>query len=237
MPAVYRPVLGEEWTESALILLPSCPSTISLLGSGKTEENKENDLQPPVPQSYAATVARQSTVPSTSTMPGEPRGCPSLGQRSEKAPGGKWQSPKLPRVRCSKTPRDCRALWSSPSPSPGVAQAFSALLAGPLVQRCSQTGPWPSRNHIRALELVRQQPASCQTGFQELEPWLWKSDLTGFFCVKFTTDCPEPVTLHRNRASTELLLCSVKVCIQMGVPFWNWGLHLGWEEANCCHRS
>ncbi|XP_075297352.1 WD repeat domain phosphoinositide-interacting protein 1 isoform X2 [Opisthocomus hoazin] len=42
----------------------------SLLGSGKTEENKENDLQPPLPQSYAATVARQSTVPSTSTMPG-----------------------------------------------------------------------------------------------------------------------------------------------------------------------
>uniref|UniRef100_A0A674GMV5 WD repeat domain, phosphoinositide interacting 1 n=1 Tax=Taeniopygia guttata TaxID=59729 RepID=A0A674GMV5_TAEGU len=41
----------------------------SLLGSGKMEENKENDLQPPVPQSYAATVARQSTVPSTSTMP------------------------------------------------------------------------------------------------------------------------------------------------------------------------
>ncbi|KAM3660333.1 WD repeat domain phosphoinositide-interacting protein 1 isoform 2-T2 [Ammospiza maritima maritima] len=42
----------------------------SLLGSRKMEENKENDLQPPVPQSYAATVARQSTVPSTSTMPG-----------------------------------------------------------------------------------------------------------------------------------------------------------------------
>uniref|UniRef100_A0A663M4Z5 WD repeat domain, phosphoinositide interacting 1 n=1 Tax=Athene cunicularia TaxID=194338 RepID=A0A663M4Z5_ATHCN len=42
----------------------------SLLGSGKTEENKENDLRPPLPQSYAATVARQSTVPSTSTMPG-----------------------------------------------------------------------------------------------------------------------------------------------------------------------
>ncbi|XP_037260761.1 WD repeat domain phosphoinositide-interacting protein 1 isoform X1 [Falco rusticolus] len=42
----------------------------SLLGSGKTEENKENNLRPPLPQSYAATVARQSTVPSTSTMPG-----------------------------------------------------------------------------------------------------------------------------------------------------------------------
>uniref|UniRef100_A0A8B9MP32 WD repeat domain, phosphoinositide interacting 1 n=2 Tax=Neoaves TaxID=3078114 RepID=A0A8B9MP32_9AVES len=42
----------------------------SLLGSGKMEENTENDLRPPLPQSYAATVARQSTVPSTSTMPG-----------------------------------------------------------------------------------------------------------------------------------------------------------------------
>ncbi|NXC19283.1 WIPI1 protein, partial [Corythaeola cristata] len=42
----------------------------SLLGSGKMEENEENDLQPPLPQSYAATVARQSTVPSASTMPG-----------------------------------------------------------------------------------------------------------------------------------------------------------------------
>uniref|UniRef100_A0A8B9D2S9 WD repeat domain, phosphoinositide interacting 1 n=1 Tax=Anser cygnoides TaxID=8845 RepID=A0A8B9D2S9_ANSCY len=77
----------------------------SLLGSGKTEENKENDLQPPVPQSYAATVARQSTVPSTSTMPGERRGCPSSGQGSKKAPGAKRQVSKLPRVRCSKTPR------------------------------------------------------------------------------------------------------------------------------------
>lgn len=99
---------------------------------------------------------------------------------------------------------DSRAPWSSPSSSPGMAQAFSALLAGPLVQRCSQTGPWPSRNHIRALELVRQQSASCQTGFQELEPWLWKSDLT-IFCVELTTDSPEPVALHRNEASTELL--------------------------------
>lgn len=47
--------------------------TISLLGSGKIEENKENDLQPPLPPSYAATVARQSTMPSSSTMPGEHR--------------------------------------------------------------------------------------------------------------------------------------------------------------------
>ncbi|XP_053143836.1 WD repeat domain phosphoinositide-interacting protein 1 isoform X1 [Hemicordylus capensis] len=42
----------------------------SLLDLGKTEENKENDLRPPVPQTYAATVAKQSSVPSPSMMPG-----------------------------------------------------------------------------------------------------------------------------------------------------------------------
>ncbi|XP_025052040.1 WD repeat domain phosphoinositide-interacting protein 1 isoform X1 [Alligator sinensis] len=42
----------------------------SLLGPRKMEENKENDLRPPLPQSYAATVARQSMTPSTSSMPG-----------------------------------------------------------------------------------------------------------------------------------------------------------------------
>ncbi|XP_030064346.1 WD repeat domain phosphoinositide-interacting protein 1 isoform X3 [Microcaecilia unicolor] len=36
----------------------------------KSEENKENDLGSPVPQSYAATVARPSAVPSASTVPG-----------------------------------------------------------------------------------------------------------------------------------------------------------------------
>lgn len=48
-----------------------CFHAISLLGPRKMEENKENDLRPPLPQSYAATVARQSTTPSTSSMPGE----------------------------------------------------------------------------------------------------------------------------------------------------------------------
>ncbi|XP_043441032.1 WD repeat domain phosphoinositide-interacting protein 1 isoform X1 [Prionailurus bengalensis] len=43
--------------------------THSLLSSGTTEENKENDLRPPLPQSYAATVARPSTS-SASTVPG-----------------------------------------------------------------------------------------------------------------------------------------------------------------------
>ncbi|XP_040845496.1 WD repeat domain phosphoinositide-interacting protein 1 isoform X2 [Ochotona curzoniae] len=42
--------------------------THSLLGSG-TEENKENDLRPSLPQSYAATVARPSPS-SASTVPG-----------------------------------------------------------------------------------------------------------------------------------------------------------------------
>uniref|UniRef100_A0A2K6A6B4 WD repeat domain phosphoinositide-interacting protein 2 n=1 Tax=Mandrillus leucophaeus TaxID=9568 RepID=A0A2K6A6B4_MANLE len=43
--------------------------THSLLGSGTTEENKENDLRPSLPQSYAATVARPSAS-SASTVPG-----------------------------------------------------------------------------------------------------------------------------------------------------------------------
>ncbi|KAM6164332.1 WD repeat domain phosphoinositide-interacting protein 1 [Rhynchocyon petersi] len=43
--------------------------THSLLGSGTTDENKENDLRPSLPQSYAATVARPSTA-SASTVPG-----------------------------------------------------------------------------------------------------------------------------------------------------------------------
>uniref|UniRef100_A0A8C5K8I3 WD repeat domain phosphoinositide-interacting protein 2 n=1 Tax=Jaculus jaculus TaxID=51337 RepID=A0A8C5K8I3_JACJA len=45
--------------------------THSLLGSGATEESKENDLRPPLPQSYAATVARPSTS-TASTVPGGP---------------------------------------------------------------------------------------------------------------------------------------------------------------------
>ncbi|XP_044305451.1 WD repeat domain phosphoinositide-interacting protein 1 isoform X1 [Varanus komodoensis] len=40
-----------------------------LLDLGKTEENKENDLRPPAAQTYAATVAKQSSVPSPSMMP------------------------------------------------------------------------------------------------------------------------------------------------------------------------
>ncbi|KAJ1129434.1 hypothetical protein NDU88_007804 [Pleurodeles waltl] len=42
----------------------------SLCGSGKPEGNPENELRSPVPQSYAATVARPSLLPSSSSMPG-----------------------------------------------------------------------------------------------------------------------------------------------------------------------
>uniref|UniRef100_A0A8D0BZE4 WD repeat domain, phosphoinositide interacting 1 n=1 Tax=Salvator merianae TaxID=96440 RepID=A0A8D0BZE4_SALMN len=42
----------------------------TLLDLGKAEENKENDLRPPVPQTYAATVAKQSSVPLPSMVPG-----------------------------------------------------------------------------------------------------------------------------------------------------------------------
>ncbi|KAJ8787011.1 hypothetical protein J1605_023266 [Eschrichtius robustus] len=43
--------------------------THSLLGSGTADENKENDLRPSLPQSYAATVARPSPS-AASTVPG-----------------------------------------------------------------------------------------------------------------------------------------------------------------------
>ncbi|OBS72849.1 hypothetical protein A6R68_12571 [Neotoma lepida] len=49
----------------------------SLLSSG-TEENKENDLRPSLPPSYAATVARPSTS-AASTVPGEPPRGPPTG--------------------------------------------------------------------------------------------------------------------------------------------------------------
>lgn len=42
----------------------------SLLSSGTADENKENDLKPSLPPSYAATVARPSTS-AASTVPGE----------------------------------------------------------------------------------------------------------------------------------------------------------------------
>ncbi|KAK9407065.1 WD repeat domain phosphoinositide-interacting protein 1 [Crotalus adamanteus] len=42
----------------------------SLLDLVKPEENKENDLLSPATQTYAATVARQTSVPSPSMMPG-----------------------------------------------------------------------------------------------------------------------------------------------------------------------
>ncbi|XP_064423556.1 WD repeat domain phosphoinositide-interacting protein 1 [Latimeria chalumnae] len=41
-----------------------------LFDLNKIDENEEHDVRPPVPQSYAATVARPSAVPPSSTMPG-----------------------------------------------------------------------------------------------------------------------------------------------------------------------
>lgn len=124
----------------------SCSCTISLLGSGKMEENTENDLRPPLPQSYAATVARQSTVPSTSTMPGKYPVCPSSG-RNKKATWGKVES--LPTSKGSNRNSTCamqagaasRTLLSSPgsSPAPKTGQAFSALLPRTPYQRFSST--------------------------------------------------------------------------------------------------
>uniref|UniRef100_A0A8C2SHF7 WD repeat domain phosphoinositide-interacting protein 1 n=1 Tax=Capra hircus TaxID=9925 RepID=A0A8C2SHF7_CAPHI len=66
------PTLPREvsWAGGDLSSLPAPSITAgSLLGSGTSEENKENDLRPPLPQSYAATVARPSAS-AASTVPG-----------------------------------------------------------------------------------------------------------------------------------------------------------------------
>lgn len=57
------------WVRDDLSFFPLLIAAIRLLGSG-SDENKENDLRPSLPQSYAATVARPSTS-SASTVPGE----------------------------------------------------------------------------------------------------------------------------------------------------------------------
>lgn len=72
-PGPASPALPREvsWAGGDRSSLPA-PSIAarSLLGSGTSEENKENDLRPPLPQSYAATVARPSAS-AASTVPGE----------------------------------------------------------------------------------------------------------------------------------------------------------------------
>lgn len=189
----------------------SCSCTISLLGSGKMEENKENDLRPPLPQSYAATVARQSTVPSTSTMPGKHRVCPSSG-RSKKATWGTAESPSFRGFNqnpclCnadggSRTPWSSHA--SSPAPKPGQA---SALLPGRPCRCCSslcRAVPQTGSPTVTASELHSLSDSSCcQAGFQELK--LGAEVRSHWFCSKIATDSPEPVTPYPKEASTKLL--------------------------------
>lgn len=155
------------------------------------EENKENDLQPPLPQSYAATVARQSTVPSTSTMPGKHHACPSSG-RSKKPPRAKWKS--LPTFKGSTGNTTCAmqrgaaALCGAHQLHPlpqNQARHFLLCFPGPLAHAsapCAELDHKQARqqssNHIRASQFVSS--SCCQAGFQELELWLEKSDLTGF---------------------------------------------------------
>lgn len=117
----------------------SCSCAISLLGSGKMEENKENDLRPPLPQSYAATVARQSTVPSTSTMPGKHRICPSSG-RSKKASWGKGESPSFQGF--NQTHHLCNETGAA-----GLLRAHPVHFQGPLP---SASPPCAELHHKRA---------------------------------------------------------------------------------------
>lgn len=145
----------------------SCSCTISLLGSGKMEENKENDLGPPLPQSYAATVARQSTVPSTSTMPGKHRVCP-ISAICQNATWGKVES--LPTCQSSTRNTTCamhmRPAGLSGAPQDPQNQAKCLLLcvlgavAGtspPRAELSHKQAHWQGRNHIRASQFVRQQ--------------------------------------------------------------------------------
>lgn len=164
----------------------SCFCTISLLGSGKMEENKENDLGPPLPQSYAATVARQSTVPSTSTMPGKHRVCPAsaICQRDL---GQSGKSPNLPEF--NQKHHSCNAdgasrtleLSTIPKIRPGVfcSVSWELLLALPLlVQSCPADRPTGRAGTTSELHSLSD--SSCSpAGFQELNRWLWKSALTG----------------------------------------------------------
>ncbi|KAB0403967.1 hypothetical protein E2I00_018512, partial [Balaenoptera physalus] len=61
--------------------------THSLLGSGTADENKENDLRPSLPQSYAATVARPSPS-AASTVPGYSEDGGALRGESDGVAGG-----------------------------------------------------------------------------------------------------------------------------------------------------
>lgn len=89
-PGPASPALPREvsWAGGDHSSLPA-PSIAagSLLGSGTSEENKENDLRPPLPQSYAATVARPSAS-AASTVPGErARGAWVVTEPGERAQG------------------------------------------------------------------------------------------------------------------------------------------------------
>lgn len=194
----------------------SCSCTISLLGSGKMEENKENDLRPPLPQSYAATVARQSTVPSTSTMPGKHRVCPSSG-RSKKATWGKVES--LPTSKGSTRNTTCAKQTGAaglsgahlvhPHLPQKQARHFLLCFSGPLAsapppraELHHKQAHQQSGNHIQASQLVRQQllPGwfpGAETGAVEVR--------SHYFCGKMATDSPKPVAPYPKEASTKLL--------------------------------
>lgn len=93
-PGPASPALPREvsWARSDRSSLPA-PSIAagSLLGSGTSEENKENDLRPPLPQSYAATVARPSAS-AASTVPGERPAGAWVSTVPGEQPAGAWVS-------------------------------------------------------------------------------------------------------------------------------------------------
>lgn len=144
------------------------------------EENKENDLQPPLPQSYAATVARQSSVPSTSTMPGKHHVCPFLSQKQNSHLGQSGKSPNLQGF--TQKHHVCSADWSSrileltrfiscpPKQARNVLLCFLGSLAS-AAPPCTANGL--GSGVVATSKLHRLSGSSCcRAGFQELKLWV-----------------------------------------------------------------
>lgn len=115
-----------------LFFFPPWIAAIRLLGSGTAEENKENDLRPSLPQSYAATVARPSPS-SASTVPGEQRG-----------QGGCLMAPSSPSlvlVDGALSPNH----YFLPGEATGTASKLRSLNpAGTAPRACMEHGPFAS---------------------------------------------------------------------------------------------
>lgn len=142
-PGPASPTLPREvsWAGGDRSSLPAPSITAgSLLGSGTSEENKENDLRPPLPQSYAATVARPSAS-AASTVPGERAAGPGWSRCRVGGPGGLgghgagWVGPR-PRPEIS-----APSVSHASLPSAGYSEDGGALRGEVIPEHEFATGP------------------------------------------------------------------------------------------------